>query len=711
MLREKFVNVKLTLDKRSLHNSEPINITEYTYDSEGKISKTVDIKSGKTYRYTYYEYDGFGRNVSVSEINSETEPTKDRIESAKLKYVYNIDDNIEKLYYPNNKYDILKGIKFVYNKDKWITEVDGILNNDEMTKIRQYIYHNDGKVKQIKDYENFLNKGSDYIERDYTYDSFDRVTTMKYFNSKDINKILEQYDYQYDKNSNIVYEHEVFNYANNVKDEETNYTYNSFNQLIKYVKKDNCNYKTTTCTYEYDSVGNRTYEGISESYITDETTTKLRGEYTHSAYNRLNQLTSATKIKAEDGKRAYTYNYSYKYDKKGNQIEAVDGKEGTTSIYEYDIENQLIHVKTLKNSKKVSEEYNEYNGAGQRIKKHDVSIDESGKETSKVTCYFYEAGVLLYTTDENSIKTSQNIIGHENNIFATIRNSENEQKEYFYSKDVQGSTTNMTDNNGECVKSYNYTDFGETQESISSEVDNEICYTGGVYDELTGLYYLNARYYDSSDGVFISQDTYRGQNNYGYCGGNPISYVDPSGHSAVPIDSGRYYPAQAWDTLRPFEKKSKRKRKLTKEQKLFIAVIAGEAIGENRKSWKAIAHIIMNRVHDKKYEFKNYNTVTAVIKQKYQFSSYTFKSPEYVKAEKYLKKRKPKKKKYEKLIRTVLPIYKGKRKDITKGTLLYYSPKSMKPSGSKPSWNFKKLKEVKIKGITSKNFRFYKIIN
>ena len=76
-----------------------------------------------------------------------------------------------------------------------------------------------------------------------------------------------------------------------------------------------------------------------------------------------------------------------------------------------------------------------------------------------------------------------------------------------------------------------------------------------------------------------------------------------------------------------------------------------------------------------------------------------------------MKKRKPKKKKYEKLIRTVLPIYKGKRKDITKGTLLYYSPKSMKPSGSKPSWNFKKLKEVKIKGITSKNFRFYKIIN
>ena len=33
---------------------------------------------------------------------------------------------------------------------------------------------------------------------------------------------------------------------------------------------------------------------------------------------------------------------------------------------------------------------------------------------------------------------------------------------------------------------------------------------GGIYDENTGLYYLNARYYDSNDGEFLSQDTYRG---------------------------------------------------------------------------------------------------------------------------------------------------------------------------------------------------------
>lgn len=64
--------------------------------------------------------------------------------------------------------------------------------------------------------------------------------------------------------------------------------------------------------------------------------------------------------------------------------------------------------------------------------------------------------------------------------------------------------------------------------------------------------------------------------------------------------------------------------------------------------------------------------------------------------------------KYEQLIETVVPICDGREKDITKGSLWYYSPKSMRPKGSKPNWNFSKMKEVKIKGISKQSFRFYK---
>lgn len=137
---------------------------------------------------------------------------------------------------------------------------------------------------------------------------------------------------------------------------------------------------------------------------------------------------------------------------------------------------------------------------------------------------------------------------------ASVRYDGDMQKSYFYSKDIQGSTTVITNEEGECEQSYSYTDYGETTNNIDTNFYNEICYTGGVYDEFTGLYYLNARYYDSESGCFISQDTYRGTeadenswNLYGYCAGNPVSYVDPSGHYAAAVPLCSYGAVNWWN--------------------------------------------------------------------------------------------------------------------------------------------------------------------
>ena len=64
---------------------------------------------------------------------------------------------------------------------------------------------------------------------------------------------------------------------------------------------------------------------------------------------------------------------------------------------------------------------------------------------------------------------------------------------------------------------------------------NSFAYTGAVIDEETGLYYMNARYYEPETGRFISQDTYRGEgevfwNLYMYCDGDPVNCTDPTGH-------------------------------------------------------------------------------------------------------------------------------------------------------------------------------------
>ena len=68
---------------------------------------------------------------------------------------------------------------------------------------------------------------------------------------------------------------------------------------------------------------------------------------------------------------------------------------------------------------------------------------------------------------------------------------------------------------------------------------NNIRYAGYFYDAETGLYYLNARFYDPETARFIQQDSYSGDiydplslNLYTYSNNNPISYYDPTGHSA-----------------------------------------------------------------------------------------------------------------------------------------------------------------------------------
>ena len=176
---------------------------------------------------------------------------------------------------------------------------------------------------------------------------------------------------------------------------------------------------------------------------------------------------------------------------------------------------------------------NIYNGEGQRIQKVD------GDET---TNYYYQNGVVAYTTDANGEQNSQNLIGTDGNVLATERFQQNATQYYLYNKDIQGSTSILVKEDGSADATYQYTDFGETMIQGYDQAKNEICYAGGIYDQSTGLYYLNARYYNPEDGRFLTEDTYHGENDkpdtqhlYVYCANNPVNYVDPSGHYAVAL--------------------------------------------------------------------------------------------------------------------------------------------------------------------------------
>ena len=266
-------------------------------------------------------------------------------------------------------------------------------------------------------------------------------------------------------------------------------------------------------------------------------------EETSYTYNGLNQLLASKTTKGAAVKNDITYYY----DVNGNQIKETDKETGDSVENTYDVENRLSTATVTKKKSGTSgnetvslTQENLYNGEGQRIQK---------KEAGEVTNYFYEDGMVSYTTGaDTGEKLIQNLSGLEDNVIYAEQKVTGKDgttasyQDFLYTKDIQGSTSSILNKDTKGELSYEYDDFGETSIHGSSALKNEICYTGGIYDESTGLYYLNARYYDPENGRFLTEDTYRGEVNdpdtlhlYAYCKNNPINYVDPSGHLAIEV--------------------------------------------------------------------------------------------------------------------------------------------------------------------------------
>ncbi|WP_244091908.1 RHS repeat domain-containing protein, partial [Anaerostipes hadrus] len=507
-------------------------ISRYRYDDYGQLLEMTDYRvSSETetaYRHTEYTYDQRGRIAAFAEISQNAQPTADDIKAHQIRYTYNEDGNLSKVSYPTTK-DGIQSLSYIYDENGWLQEIKGELHSKGQTTekvLRSYTYDAYGKVKEIKDHRNLLNNSDQAVQKVYTYDSFDRVKEMTY-TDLETGKVMESYQYSYDKNSNIIEKIAVNNYPKEDSDkvnETKSYTYDTLGRLTKTVTTDHSkDDKTKTVTYTYDNVGNRLKED-------DGTTT------TSYTYNGLDQLKTSTKEKGTAVEEVRQYDY----DMNGNQTDVKNTKTGENQTYVYDAENRLSQVSVTKDGKTAVIQQNIYNGEGQRIQK--VDGDE-------MTNYYYQDGVAAYTTDAYGNQNSQNLIGTEGNVLATERFKGDDTQYYLYNKDIQGSTTSLVKEDGSVDATYQYTDFGETTIHGDDQAKNEVCYTGGIYDQSTGLYYLNARYYDPEDGRFMTEDSYRGEimnpetgHLYVYCANNPVNYVDPSGHLFGNWDMfGRYW--------------------------------------------------------------------------------------------------------------------------------------------------------------------------
>ncbi len=348
----------------------------------------------------------------------------------------------------------------------------------------------------------------------YRYDSCHRLTEEK-VTDRNGNVIL-QYSYVLGKAGERIQTSET-------SPAGTVTTVNMYDSLNRLINESITDHKGTLANeYAYDAESNRIQKKTritgDISGIADPSSDEVRiveGTTTYE-YNELNQL---VRENAPDGAIVYSY------DANGNLV-GRDGSSRTT--YRYDGENRLLLV-TIQEGNSVTTERYTYDAFGNRVSK---TVNE--EETQY---YVVDSGTAL-------AQVSAKVTADGKTITSYLRGEdlicmESDGKVWYYVADGHGSIRALLDGEGNITDRYSYDAFGNVLTRQGS-TENDYRYTGEEYNELTGLYYLRARYMDPSTGTFISMDSYPGRMNdpvslhrYLYANANPVMYTDLTGYFAL----------------------------------------------------------------------------------------------------------------------------------------------------------------------------------
>lgn len=117
-----------------------------------------------------------------------------------------------------------------------------------------------------------------------------------------------------------------------------------------------------------------------------------------------------------------------------------------------------------------------------------------------------------------------------------------ENLQFFYHPDHLGSSSFITNLDGEVVQHIEYVPFGEVFIEERNSVWNTLyLFNAKEFDEETGMYYYGARYYDPRLSLWMStdpmQEKYSHINTYCYAFNNPLNFVDLHGMEGVKYES------------------------------------------------------------------------------------------------------------------------------------------------------------------------------
>ena len=478
---------------------------EYEYDSNGNLTKYIDGKSKKT---TIYQYDLIGRLVKYIEYDNET-----MLNEYSGEYSYDEDNRLIAAYYAQD---------YTYSLDS--TSV-----------LRPFYYYGyneeDGSLKSMR---LLMSEDECIAQLDYTYDGLSRFAS-KILSSGNVTSAIEL---EYLSASSIVTEYKS-TVSYNGTSTSTNtfkYTYDEGNENITEIKDAN---NDILYKYTYDTLDRLVREDNSVTGKTYAYTYDNNGDIlTEKVYSyTLNSLTGLTPL------NTYTYGYtasewadqltSYRggaitYDQMGNPLTYWDGTQFT-----WENINNLAAL----NRGYLNVLYT-YNDEGIRTSKTVDGITHTYTlEGSRILSETFRNYLIIYVYDEAGSPIGM--------LCRTTSLPENMVHKYFFTKNLQGDIIGIVNSNGELVVEYTYNAWGECTTIVNNSSYSGIAqynpfrYRGYYYDEESGYYYLNSRYYDPQTKRFLNSDdigvitaTPEGltdKNLYAYCDNNPVMRSDTGG--------------------------------------------------------------------------------------------------------------------------------------------------------------------------------------
>ena len=453
---------------------------ENVYDNYGNVLSHKDEQNGITYRY---QYDLIDRIIGVDTTDGltlRTEYDKKNRVSSMIQKAGGLTSSTGYLYGDAEK-NQMPGLFYGLT-------VDG-------TQRVEYTYDGLGRVEKrtVK-----LDGGKEY-HTTYTYVAGNgRGKTTPLVES--VTNGTQTLYYTYDGLGNITHIHEKSSDAA-AKTEKVRYTYDELSQLVR---EDN-RWLDKTIVYTYDAGGNLTSKE-EYAYTTGSVGTAENSKsYAYRATGWKDQMTAydGQSITYDTMGNPLSYRGMQMTWQKGRELKGVE-KDGTSVTYAYDQEGIRIQ-------KTVGDTETRYYLNGSKI----VAV-ETGSEK------------LHFIYDQSG------------NLFAMKAGSEL----YYYLHNCQNDIIGLVDSMGTQVVSYQYDSWGKPVTMTDATADgvgskNPFRYREYCWDEETGLYYVNSRYYDPETCRFISADdislvsaspmALTDKNLYAYCDNNPIARLDLDG--------------------------------------------------------------------------------------------------------------------------------------------------------------------------------------